>query len=42
MINGVPINTESINGSGGGLPPQEPIPSTFTSTLLWFTAEVTA
>jgi hypothetical protein len=39
MINGTAINMEAINGAGTGAPLQEPIPSTFTATLLWFTVE---
>ena len=39
MINGEPINVNEINGSGiGTLAEQETIPSTATTTLLWFTA----
>jgi len=39
MINEVPINTVPINGGGGTTFPYEVPPSTFTATVLWFTAE---
>jgi hypothetical protein len=39
MINATPINTTAINTDESGLVPQEVIPSTTTTTFLWFTAE---